>query len=447
MKTPLFGAVDKYVKKDSARFHMPGHKGVLPWLDELASARALADYDITEVDGCDSLYTANAAIAETEHKYAALYKSAASLLSAGGSTLCIQTMLALALKPRQKLICGRGCHTAAINAMALLDIVPEWIFPEADEVTGLAKAVTAEDAAAALERTPDAAAVYITSPNYYGALCDIEAISNICRKRGVPLLVDNAHGAHLRFVNPSKHPINLGADMCSDSLHKTLPVLTGGAMLHIKNEKYLSQAKRYMSVFGSTSPSYLILISIDKALESLLADFPAKLESAAAEVKRLESVAWRSGFLVPEYERDPLRLTLGFSAMGYEVDEFMRLIRENGIEPEMASESFAVFMASPHNTWENFFRLEKFMTELPKKTPLHIKINRQICPERALDLRESVFAPLEEIPLNKAVGRVAGSVVSPCPPGIPLAIPGELIDEKLMLYLKNYGISCLNVVK
>ncbi len=447
MNTPLFSAMDAYVKRDAARFHMPGHKGVLPWMREDATFGGLAKLDITEVDGCDSLYEASTAIAETEREYAQLYDCAASLISAGGSTLCIQTMLAVAVKPTQEIVCARGCHVAAVNAMAMLGIKPHWVYPETDSTTGLAMAVTAPQIRAALRENPHAAAVYVTSPNYYGLICNIAEISKVCREYAVPLLVDNAHGAYLRFLSPSKHPINLGADICNDSLHKTLPVLTGGAMLHIKTPKYVREAKRYMSVFGSTSPNYLIMLSIDKALLPLKTDFTEQLAATALEVSRLEQIAQDEGFLIPAGERDPLRLALGFGAVGYKSDEFMRLLRQSEIEPEMVDVGFAVFMSSPWNRREDFERLEKFIKTLPKRTPLPIKIFDMVRPKSIKSLHDAVFAPLVEVPLENAVGKVAGSIISPCPPGMPLVIPGERIDENLMCYLKNYGISKLNVLE
>lgn len=447
LNTPLFGAVSAYINKDAARFHMPGHKGNLKWLNELGEYGGFSRFDITEVDGCDNIYSPKSAIAEMERRYTGLYQSAASLISAGGSTLCIQTMLALAVKPRQKLICARGCHTAAISAMALLDIEPVWVFPETDTATGLAKAVTASQIGDALEQNPGAAAVYITSPDYYGTLCDIGEIAKVCSAQRTPLLVDDAHGAYLRFLAPSKHPINLGADMCNDSLHKTLPVLTGSAMLHINNEKFIPDAKRYMSMFGSTSPSYLIMLSIDKALDELSGEFSEKLQAAADKVAKLEKNARDAGFLIPAFERDPLRLTLGFSAMGYSADEFIRLLRENKIEPEMVSGGFAIFMASPYNRPEDFAVLEKFITGLPKKSALPSIPNDLTRPLTSGSLRAAAFAAVEEIPMENAAGKVAGSVIAPCPPGVPLVVPGEVINENLILYLKNYGISRLNVLK
>lgn len=441
MTTPLFSAMEAYVNKSRARFHVPGHKGVLPYMS------GLAGLDLTEIDGCDSLYTANAGIAETERRYAKLYQSKGSFLSAGGSTLCIQTMLALALNPGDTLISARGCHTSAVNAMALLDLNPCWVFPKTDEATGLALSVTAEQIKEALAQNPDAKAVYITSPDYYGRIADIAVISAVCRESGVPLLVDNAHGAHLRFLAPSLHPVGLGADICCDSLHKTLPVLTGGAMLHVGNPKYSKDVKRYMSIFGSTSPSYLVMMSVDRALEALLGDFAEKLAETAEKVKRLEIIAENAGFLIPHGLRDPLKLTLGYGRMGYGSGEFISLMHESEIEPEMNSDGFCVLMASPCNSGADFSRLEAFISSLPKKTPVTEHTHETVIPKKVMSPRAAVFSRQKELPLCDAAGKITGSMVAPCPPGIPLVIPGELICENLICCLESYGISRVNVVE
>lgn len=441
MITPLSEAMESYIAKNRARFHVPGHKGVLPYFE------GLAKYDLTEIDGCDSLYQAESAIKKTEDMYAGLYGGAAALMCAGGSTLCIQAMLALAVKPGGKLIIGRGCHVSAVNAMAILDLTPAWVFPDYDIQTGLAEPPTANQIKAALDENPDASAVYITSPDYYGGLADITAISAVCRESGIPLVVDNAHGAYLRFLTPSRHPINLGADMCCDSLHKTLPVLTGGAMLHIANPAYTPEAKRYMSVFGSTSPSYLVMMSIDRALEDLTSGFPERLCEALAEVSKLNRLAKACGFAVPSGARDPLRITLGFNAKGYRVGEFARLLRGGGIEPEMISESFAVLMAGSDTDKQDFKRLERFIETLPGREAVPAPPPEQIRPKRVKSLREAVFSQCINVKLEDALGKTAASAVAPCPPGIPLAIPGELIDENLTACLKKYGISHINVLQ
>jgi len=440
MNTPLFSAVEGYIRKDMARFHMPGHKGSLPLFEGAAL------YDVTEIPGLDELYRPRSAIAELEARYAHLYKSDLSLLSAGGSTLCIQTMLALAMKPGDKLVAARGCHVSAVNAMALLDLTPVWAFPEYDSCTGLAKPVAADKIREILAANRDAKAVYLTSPDYYGVICDILSISEACREYEVPLLVDNAHGAHLAFLSPSLHPLALGADLCADSLHKTMPVLTGGAMLHIKNPRFTNDAKRCMSLFGSTSPSYLVMLSADMALKALEGDFKGKLLETAKTFAKLEALAIQKGFAVPGGVCDPLKLSLGFFGAGYTRGEFEAAIRSHCIEPEMTDDHFCVLMASPYNRPEDFTRLEDFLKNIKQKPALPIREPAPCAPKQAGSLRESVFGDMITVPLEDAAGKTAGSFIATCPPGIPQVIPGEMIDENLLHALKRYGISSLNVV-
>lgn len=442
MSTPLHSAVQHFFDEQRAPFHMPGHKGVSVF--PIGSA---ARYDITEVDGADNLYEASGPIAETEARYSALYGSAATLLSAGGATLCIQTMLAIAAPPGSRILCERGVHTAAVNAMILLGLTPLWMWPEVDPHTGLAKPLTAETVNNMLAQHPDVSAVYLTCPNYFGVMADIAAISSVCRHYHVPLLVDNAHGAHLRFTSPDHHPMTLGASMCSDSLHKTLPVLTGGALLHIADPALAGNAKQRMSLFGSTSPSYLIMQSIDAALPWLENDAPEAIAAAAAQVAALEQQALERGLLIPAGKSEPLRLSIGYRPTGLSRPALQEMLRAHRIEPEYLSDSFCVFLASAHNTAEDFLRLAGFLRQLPPSQPSPEGHPPTILPSVVLPLREAAFAPSVCIPVEKAAGRICAGMVAPCPPGIPLAVPGEQLDRNLCFHLKRCGIFMVNVLK
>ncbi len=261
--TPLAGAVEAYLAKGLARFHMPGHKGRAEGL-----FAEISEYDITEVEGADSLYECAGALRETERQYADLYGSGDCLLSAGGSTLCVQAMLAAVLRPGEKFLIGRNCHSSAVHAAALCGFEPVWLTEQ-----------TPQALEHAFSEHSDVRTAYLTSPDYFGRLADIEACSKVCHARSAKLLVDNAHGAHLPFFEENLHPMHLSADLCADSLHKTLPVLTGGALLHLRDPSLHETAKRRMRLFGSTSPSYLIMLSADGCLDYLRtrarADFPA----------------------------------------------------------------------------------------------------------------------------------------------------------------------------
>ena len=264
MTTPICDFVRKYAAQNSLRLHMPGHKGT--------AFLGFEHMDVTEIDGADSLYEADGIIAESEANASALF-GCDTFYSAEGSSQCIRAMLYLACMSGEKkekplVLAARNAHKTFLSAAALLDIDIGWLYGE-NRGAYLSCDVTTqylERAIVTSDRKP--AAVYITSPDYLGNIADIKSLAEVCHRHGVLLLVDNAHGAYLRFLSQTQHPIDLGADVCCDSAHKTLPVLTGGAYLHISprvSEKLSHMAKNALAMFGSTSPSYIIMQSLDMA--------------------------------------------------------------------------------------------------------------------------------------------------------------------------------------
>ncbi|MGI6403734.1 MAG: aminotransferase class I/II-fold pyridoxal phosphate-dependent enzyme [Oscillospiraceae bacterium] len=443
---PLSRAVAEYLEGDFSRFHTPGHKGKDRFAPHFGWGEVWC-WDVTECAGLDSLFEASGPIRETEQLYSRLYGTADSLISAGGSTLCIQAMLALALQPGDSLLAVRGVHSSAVHAMALLDLHPQWVLPSIDQATGLAGAVCPEEVERAFTCNPRLKAVYLTSPNYFGAISDIATLSKVCHSFGVPLLVDNAHGAHLAFLPQSLHPIGLGADLCCDSLHKTLPVLTGGAMLHVGNKAYASQARRKMALFGSTSPSYPVMLSIDAALSYLEREVARDSVRVSQEVERAAAIAEEQGCFMPRFPlKDPWRLTLSAAPLGLDGPGLAAHLRGHQIEPELVSDPFCVLMASPGNTEEDFRRLAEGLRALPRGSSHFSQTAGFTLPRQKVSLREAVFAPSQPVPLEQAVGRVAGAMVSPCPPGIALVVPGEEIDSQTATLLKSYGIFSIHVL-
>ena len=426
---PLENALNEYIGKDLSRFHMPGHKGAENFPEYFK-------FDITEVEGADSLFESSEAIFETEKRFAKIYGTGASLLSAGGSTLCIQAMLATALNPGDKLIIARNCHASAVNTVALLDLEPIWINPR--DLKG---------AEAAFSENPEAKAVYLTSPDYFGVMSDIEAFVKLAHEHGAKLIVDNAHGAHLHFMPTEMHPIALGADMCADSLHKSLPVLTGGALLHLKDENLRETAKQKMRLFGSTSPSYLIMLSADKCAEYLETKARYDFAMLNGKVANLRYKAFEHGLAPKTRNVEPARLVLSVKSTEMTGGEFGRKLREHGIEPEYVNDEWAVLMASPFNTEKDFERVAKFIEETFGNGFSAFEEKLSKMPEKAMSVRNAVFAETEEIETENAVGRIAARLNLPCPPCIALAVPGEIIDEKIAGLLKKYGIEKINVVK
>lgn len=445
-ETPLWDSVERFRKKGRSPFHMPGHKYNPPY-----DMGSLFDHDITEVEGVGSLYHAAGPILKTEKNYARLYGSRASFLSAGGSTLCIQAMLALAAPRGRRVILSRMVHSSAVAAMALLGLEPFWVWPAVAQspeegLPGMALPLSVRQISAALNDCQDAACVYLTSPDYMGQTEPIAAIAQLCRAAGVLLVVDNAHGAHLPFLAGWQHPMQQGADLCCDSLHKSLPVLTGGAMLHVANQELVSCARQAMALFGSTSPSYPIMLSADLAYPYLKHRYAQEAAPVAAELGRLRRALRQQGFAIAQTE--PMRITLEYRSLGYSDKEFGRWLRSHGVEPEFLEGGVCVLLASPRSTLRDIANLENALRELPRKEPLKpLGFLPEPVPVR-MSLREATLAPRVVLPLEeKLAGRVAALPVSTCPPGVPLAVPGEELTPTLILRLKKCGVKAVCVVK
>ncbi|WP_444658888.1 aminotransferase class I/II-fold pyridoxal phosphate-dependent enzyme [Caproiciproducens sp. R2] len=427
MPTPLYTALVNHRSLNRASFHTPGHKN-----NPLSLPQDLFSLDFTELPDTDSLFEADGPILEAERLAAKLFHAGRTCISAGGCTLCIQAMLRLAAPVGGKAVCSRVLHRSAVNAMALLDIQPVWALPG--------------EIISAVERNPDAKAVYVTSPNYYGELLDIPAIARACRQADIPLLVDNAHGAHLMFTDPVLHPLALGASMTACSAHKTLNVLTGGAWLHIADSRFADGAKDAMALFGSTSPNYAVMASLDLARAWLEAH---KGEYAALQqrVQKIRLAALEHGLSLPSGPSDPTRITLDTASIGLSGSAAAEIFRGAGVEPEYADGAHVVFIATPFNTESDFARLRDAIELLPARSPLPVTPELPPLPPVKAGLREAVFSAAETVPLENALGRVAAQAACPCPPGVPVVMPGEEITKDVLRFLQGYGFFSIKVLK
>lgn len=442
--TPICDFLAAYRSQDIARLHMPGHKGRSAMQGSLWEELPFS-LDLTEIKGADALFEATGVIGESERIAASLYDADCTCFSAGGSTLSILAMVAAAKARGGKLLAVRNAHIALIHACILLDWQPVWLFPEYDPSVGLARPVTAAEIAAAMDSDPEIKAVYLTSPDYFGREADIQRISSEVHRRNALLLVDNAHGAHLRFLPEDRHPMTLGADLCCDSAHKSLPALTGAGYLHSRSiEK--EELKRWMALFGSTSPSYLILASLD--LCNAYLSGPAKEEFARLSERSFRlrcRLSEKSVSLLPGVT-DPAKLTLDAFAMGCTHEEAAALLRSEKIEPEYAGGGKIVLMLSPQTPDGHLSRLEATLLKLPRKPPLPYEGSCP-APAPALTLREAAFSPWEEVPLSESEGRIAAETKITCPPAIPILAAGEQIGKAEKNLLQNSGIFSVKVVK
>lgn len=441
MKTPVCDFVAAYEQSGAARLHMPGHKGKGPLGCE--------GRDITEIAGADSLYEAGGVIAQSEQNAAALFGAKATFYSAGGSSQCIGAMLCLALQKSKSrvVLAARNAHKSFLHAAALLDADVRWLWPRPYSL--LACPVTPEMLENALAALPEApAAVYITSPDYLGNVQPVAALAKVCHAHGAPLLVDNAHGAYLHFLPAPAHPLDEGADLCCDSAHKTLPVLTGGACLHLGHGLLKAEAgevRAALSLFGSTSPSYLILQSLDACNRYLADEARRKLAACVRAVEALKADLAAQGWAVAESE--PLKVTLHASKRGWRGDALADFLRKNGVECEYADPDDLVLMVSPQNSPEDLEKVRAALaaagqgSEAPQTPPQMAR------PRQAMGIRAALLAPAEEVPVAAAAGRVCAAPTVGCPPAVPVVVSGEEISPDAAAVFRYYGIETVRVVR
>ena len=438
MNTPVADFVQRYAKAGTARLHMPGHKGRCflgcePW-------------DITEIHGADALYEAEGILAESEQNAAALFGSQRTCYSTEGSSQCIRAMLylAVAASGSHTVVAARNVHRAFVSAAALLDLEIRWLWPEESRsLCGCPiSPAQLEETLHSLPEPP--AAVYLTSPDYLGGMAEIPALAQICHQHGTLLLVDNAHGAYLRFLEPSLHPLDLGADLCCDSAHKTLPVLTGGAYLHLSPTapaQLAPLAKSALGLFGSTSPSYLTLASLDLCNRYLAEGYPQRLAEAVERLAELREKLTAAGWRVEP--SDPLRVTVA-APRGVTGQELAGQLRRQGVECEYADRDFLVLMATPENTPEELAQAAAALGQCPgEANPPQLPLARG---ERACSIRQAAFAPRETVDAAHSLGRVCGLPTVGCPPAIPIAVSGERITPEALALFAYYGIEQVEVL-
>lgn len=427
-------------------FHMPGHLLGKGLVSEFKSAGA---FDITEIPGSDCLHQPEGVIKEAQEQAAKCFGSGYTIFLVNGSTSGIHTMIQSVVKPGGKLIVGRDCHVSAINALALINAEPIFVFPQMDEKNQIPLGIRADDAEKAFCSNPDAQGILITRPNYYGIAQPVEEFVTLAKRLGIPLLVDEAHGAHFKFNK--KFPITAmkaGADLCVQSLHKTLPALTQTALLHGKNGGLINKAKleAVASMIQTTSPSYLLMASIDLAREELENSGIIYYDKLWENIKYFNdglshTCIERIANYYEDFDTDFSRIVLSFNKTSLSGFQAEKILKENyGIVVEMADLGNIILIATPFHTEEDFDKLllslRKISDEYGIAVSRKIQLSRPLkMPERVLPLRDALFSESREIPINESEGAISALSIIPYPPGIPLLTPGEKITAEYIEYI------------
>ena len=437
-ETALYKRLERYVEDGVLPMHMPGHKRAC--FEHLASLGA--KLDITEIDSFDDLNSPEGIFADSESVAAKLWGSGETLFSVNGSTgAVLAAVRAVSVCTSAKtVIVARNCHKSVYHAIEICSLEAEYIAPGMTSA-GFPASVTPESVREALERTPSAAAVILTSPTYEGVISDISSISRICHEKGTVLIVDEAHGAHLSLHGVfSKGAVACGADIVIQSLHKTLPSLTQTAVVHVSGDLVSrAELRRQTAIFQSSSPSYLLSASVDGCVRFLaskegkecLIGWKKALTEARERMATMENVRLFSKE-AGVFALDESKLVL--LGDGYGIMEELRCRK---VELEMASVSYAVAMTGGGDTNET---LQLFTDALcgmdfGKAEPwearqLHI-------PASVMTAAEAVTAKAEKVALALAEGRVSAAYVYAYPPGIPILVPGEVLDASVIAEIQR----------
>lgn len=456
---PIFKTLLSYVSQDPARFHMPGHKGVgyPPEILEAFSKNMLA-MDVTETRGMDNLHLPAGCIKQAQDLASRTFGADRTFFLTNGTTAGIHAMLMTTCKEGQKVIIPRDAHLSVIGGVVLAGLVPVFVYPDIDTEWGIGMGVRPEAYEQALRKHPEAKACLITRPNYYGIAGDLAPLAEICHERNIPLLVDEAHGPHICFHEDLPTPaLECGADMVVQSTHKTLGSFTGSSMLHIQGPRiHPDRVQRMLAILQSTSPSYLLMASIDIAATIMRLHGRELIERALRLSDRARSrlqgvpgvrVLYRPGM-------DRLRLTVSMIQLGLAgYDLKNRLMNEYNVRIELADLENIVAFITYADSEEKVDLLVNAILRIAEdarggkgdfgassgnaRKPARRRPGTQaeftrslFAPaERALLPRQATLAAHELVEVAGGVGRVCAEVVAPYPPGIPLLYPGEIIDS------------------
>lgn len=415
--------------QDRVRMHMPGHKGYLP-PEELPLW-----FDTTELSMTDDLFAPERGIAHAEALAAASAGAAHTLMLSGGGTTGVLAMILANVPPGGAVIVPRNCHHSVLSACVWGDIQPVFV----------PSALDADAVRAAIAAHPQADAVFLTRPDYFGACIDARSVADAAHAAGMKLLVDEAHGTHWNWPmerQPQSAGV-CGADAWMQSAHKTLPALTGAAWLHLSAGQDAEAVRRMLRMVHTSSPSFLILASLDQARAWMDTHGVQALSALHVRIRAF----WRALASCPGYENrhatlriacDPARVVVDTRRHGYTGQQVAEHLASNGIDVEMADPDGVLLIPSVSDVPEALERVAQALRALPAKAPLPAcPVSLPDLPEQCLRVRAAVLGPQEWVPLGKAAGRIAARSAGLYPPGVPLVVPGERITEGICRALSS----------
>lgn len=469
-----FNLTDKLYKiKEKGKYpmHMPGHKRsekMGKYGNELGIPY---EFDITEIDGYDNLHAPEGILKELGENAAELYGAKYSYPLINGSTAGIISAIGACTQNNKNIIVSRACHKSVYSAIEIFQLNPSYIYPKACDELGIFGSVTADEVNAAFEESPDAVAVVITSPTYEGVISNISEIAEVVHSRGAFLILDCAHGAHLGFFENEYMPSSYMqyADIAIISLHKTLPALTQTALclnFSHRAEELDEKIRHYLSIFMTSSPSYILLSSIDKCLNivknharELYFEYTQMLSSFEKRVGSLQNI-FVLGYGKSKISKNVFALDKGkinvfclnlidFAGNKVTADVLAKFLRLNGFEPEMVSHDYLILMTSIMDDPDKLLKLADLLCHFDKwckKDQLQDNSLIYPVPSVKMLISESLKCDWDKLELSKCAGRIALDYVMCYPPGVPIVCPGEEITNDIIEFIVACKNANVNVI-
>lgn len=444
----IYNELTKYQESDYYPFHMPGHKRNM----ERYPMHEFYKIDITEIEGFDDLHHAEGILQRSMERAARLYHSSETFFLINGSTGGILSAISAVVQKHGKILMVRNSHKSAYNAVMLRELEPVFLYPQLVGGYGIAGGIGAEDVEKALENNKGIEAVFITSPTYEGIISDVEGIAEVVHGWRIPLIVDEAHGAHFGLYEGFPvNSVSAGADIVITSVHKTLPALTQTALLHVNgNLADRKMLRKYLSVYQSSSPSYILLSSLDACISileqqggELFGRFAARLTlfyKVCGSLKKLRVLGGTNGRREGGLCHDPGRVVISVQNVRMNGEELSSLLLEKyHLQMEMAAPSYVVAILTIMDKPEGLNRLINALLEIDREA--EVKENDGFCWEEfsfpagensgGMQIWEAERQESEDVPLADSLGRMAADFIYLYPPGIPLLVPGEIIEDGL----------------
>lgn len=468
-QTPLLDTLKVCAEHPHAPFYTPGHKRGVGVSQKIADVfgKTVFRHDLPELTELDNLFAPAGVIQQAQELAAEVFGAAQTWFLVNGSTCGIQAAILATCGAGDKIILPRNVHSSAIAGLILSGAIPIFVNPEYDPVLDIAHSITPSAVAAALLEHPDAKAVFMVYPTYYGVCGDVRAIAQIAHQYNIPLLVDEAHGAHFAFHPQLPTPaLKAGADLSVQSIHKTLGAMTQASMLHIQGERIVrDRLNKALQLVQSTSPSYLLLASLDAARQQmalhgkeLMSHTLQLAEEARTRITQIPGLSiLQSPPLQGKLGKSPGFITLdqtrlsvnvsGLGITGFTAEEILN--EQLSVTAEFASLQHLTFIISLGNTQEDMEQLVQAFTKLTEITSPSSPLSHKAEGEKIWDdvftmgdfarisPREAFFAATEVLPILETTGRICAEILCPYPPGIPVLMPGEVITKHALEYLQQ----------